>query len=57
MNKIDALTEKYLLRIFRYLTFVEQGLNTPEDLIRFIKTMRDDFYEERINLLEEIVNA
>ena len=56
MDKINALTEKYLLRIFRYGMYVEKGLNTPEDLVKFINNIRDDYCEERIVLLEEIVN-
>ena len=56
MEKTSALSEKYLLRIFRFTNYVVKGLNTPEQLVSYVNDLRDDFCEERINLLEEVIN-
>ena len=56
MTKTESLTEKYLLRVFRFAVFVEKGLNSFEDLYNFIQDIENDYWEERINILEESIN-
>ena len=53
MNRMDALNQKTVCRVFRALRNVDIGLIEKDDLIRCINSIQTDYYEEMINIMEE----
>ena len=51
MTKMDVLNQKTLLRIFRALRNVDNGLHTEEDLNKFLHNIHSDYFDEMINIL------
>ena len=56
MSKMDALNQQTILRIFRVLRNVDNGLHTEEELNNFLHNIQSDYFDEMIEILGGKVN-
>lgn len=56
MTKMDALNQKTVLRMFRAIRNVDNGLHTEEELNKFLHNIQSDYFDEMIEILGGEVN-
>lgn len=58
MSKMDALNQQTVLRIFRAIRNVDNGLHTEEELNKFLHNIQSDYFDAMIDILsEDIING
>lgn len=57
MNKMDAINQQTVLRIFRAIRNVDNGLHTEEELNKFLHNIQSDYFDEMIEILGGEVNG
>ena len=56
MSKMDELNQRTILRIFRALRNVDNGLHTLEELNNFLHSIQSDYFDNMIEILGGEIN-
>jgi len=57
MNKMDALNQKVVCRVFRQIRNVDIGITNEHQLNLWLHNLQEEYFEEMINIMEEKIDG